>query len=125
MARHTSNMKKVSPRFKGPAPRHFIKQWREYRGYTLEELAEKIGVTHGAIQQLETGKTHYRQQMLEALAEALACSAADLIMRNPLDEDAPWSLFDVWKHATHEKRKQLRKVIEALSDEEKPDGTNG
>jgi hypothetical protein len=61
--------------------------------------------------------------MLEALAEALHCRPADLIMRNPLDEDAPWSLIETWERATPDKRRQITRVIEAL--DEGKDGTNG
>lgn len=123
--RQNASMAKVKPRFKSGPPRHFIRQWRKYRGFTLEGLAEAVGVTHSAIQQLETGRTNYTQPMLEALADALACSAADLIIRNPLDDEAPWSLLEVWQKADAEKRRQMVRVIQAFDDEAQADGTNG
>jgi len=122
---NVSMTKTVKPHPKPAAPRHFIKQWREYRGHTLESLAEEIGISHGAIQQLETGKTHYRQQTLEALASALNCSPADLIMRDPTKDDGPRSLYEVWEKATAQRRRQIIRVIEALENDEAPDGTNG
>jgi transcriptional regulator with XRE-family HTH domain len=42
-----------------------------------------VGVTHGALSQLERGRIKHAQPMLEALAEALRCESADLITRAP------------------------------------------
>lgn len=67
----------------GP-PRHYVREWRKFRGLTQERLAERTPFTTGAISQLETGRTKYTQDMLEALAAALDCKAGDLISRNPL-----------------------------------------
>lgn len=76
-------MPRVQPRPKRRPPRHFIRQWRIHRGLTLEQLAERVGVTHGALSQLERGLVNYTQPMLESLAFALQCEPADLIMRDP------------------------------------------
>jgi DNA-binding Xre family transcriptional regulator len=46
-----------------------------------------IGITHGAMSQLERGLIGYTQPMLEALAEILQCEPADLITRAPNSED--------------------------------------
>lgn len=65
------------------SPRHFVREWRKHRQLTLEALAGQIGVTHGALSQLERGETAYTQSMLEALADALECTPSDLISRSP------------------------------------------
>lgn len=69
----------------GP-PRHHVRQWRKFRGLTQERLAERTPFSAGAISQLETGRTAYTQDMLEALAAALDCSPGDLISRDPYAE---------------------------------------
>ena len=46
-----------------------------------------VGVTHGAMSQLERGFIKYTQPMLEALAEALRCTPGDLLTRAPKSED--------------------------------------
>lgn len=66
--------------------RHYIKEWRKFRGLTQERLAERTPFTHGAISQVETGRTSYTQEMLEALAVALDCAPGDLLNVNPLKE---------------------------------------
>lgn len=87
-------MPKVTPNPKQQRRRTFIRAWRQHRGLTIEQLAERVGVTHGAISQLERGLVNYTQPMLEAIADALMCEPADLIMRDPTREDALWSIYD-------------------------------
>lgn len=75
-------------------PPHFIREWRKHRGLTLEQLAERIGMTHQNLGKIERFKVPYSQTLLEKLAEALRTDAASLIMRNPEDPDGIWSLWD-------------------------------
>ena len=91
--------------------RHFVRQWRKHRNLTLEQLAERVGVTHGALSQLERGITNYTQPMLEALADALMCEPADLIMRDPTDPDGIWS---IWDQAKPGERHQIVEIAKAL-----------
>jgi transcriptional regulator with XRE-family HTH domain len=92
--------------------RHFIREWRKYRNLTLEKLAERVGVTHGALSQLERGEVNYTQPMLEALADALQCEPADLIMRDPNSEI--WSVMDVLKAAPEAEQRQIAAIIGAF-----------
>ena len=105
-------MAKARPVPKPTQPRHFIRQWRLYRGYTQERLAERVGVTHGALSQLERGLTNYTQPMLEALAEALQCDPADLIMRDPNSEI--WSLWDEVRKLPDDERKRFVVILDAF-----------
>lgn len=50
---------------------------------TQEQLAEAIGVTSGAISQLENGIINYTQPTLESIALALGCAPSDLLGRDP------------------------------------------
>lgn len=94
--------------------RHYVREWRKFRGLTQERLAERTPFTTGAISQLETGRTKYTQDMLEALAEALQCTPADLLMRDPLREGAVWSIEDQLKSVSPERRTQIIAVVETL-----------
>lgn len=105
-------MKKVRPNFKKGPPRHFVRAWRKHRGYTLEQLAEIVGVTHGALSQLERGEVNYTQPMLEALADALACSPADLIMRDP--SSPIWSIMDNLSAMPLEQQAQIAEIVQTF-----------
>lgn len=87
----------------------FLKEWRKFRGLSQEKLAERVGLHKGDISNYETGKRRYNQDLLEALAEALQCEPADLIMRNPSDPEAIWSLLD---QAQEGEREEIRRFAE-------------
>lgn len=108
----------VKPQPKPSRPRNFFREWRKHRGFTQEHLAEMIGVSTPSISQLETGKQGFTDSTLSALAEALSCQPADLLMRNPLDTEAPWSIWDKLQPA---ERKQFIEIMKTLQR----NGTDG
>ena len=74
--------------------RHHIRAWRKYRGLTQAQLAERIGIDRSYLSNIETGRRRYDQPFLEAAAEALRCTPADLIVRDPTDPEGIWSIWD-------------------------------
>jgi DNA-binding XRE family transcriptional regulator len=56
-----------------------LKVWREYRGFTLADLAIKCSVTPAAISQIETGKRSPSVELLLKFSRALVCDMDDLI----------------------------------------------
>ena len=68
---------------KRPLQRTYIRAWRDHRGLSQEEIASRLEMSRTQFSRIETGVTPYNQAFLEALAEQLGCTAADLIMRNP------------------------------------------
>jgi transcriptional regulator with XRE-family HTH domain len=78
-------------------PKHrktYIREWRKHRGLNQEQLAARVETTQETISRLERGEIAYTQPMLEAVAEALNCGPADLIMRDPSKEDFLWTIWD-------------------------------
>ena len=108
---------KKRPQF-GPT---FIRAWRNFRELNQETVAERVAetlgrkFTHASISRIENGKQPYTQPVLEAIAGALRCEPADLLMRNPLDKEAPWSIFDTLKRADQATRTRITAVVEALA----------
>lgn len=98
--------------------RTFFREWRKHRGLTLEVLAERVGVTAGALSQLERGETNYTQPMLEALANALMCEPADLLIRDPSEPESPLS---IWNQLKPGQKKQAITILKTL----RGDGTYG
>jgi transcriptional regulator with XRE-family HTH domain len=102
----------VETNFKAPQFRPtFIREWRKHRGLTQERLADRIGMSNGNLSMIERGETGYTQATLEILAEALQCEPADLLVRNPMDAEGIWSLWDKAKPA---ERKQIVEVVKAM-----------
>lgn len=89
---------------------------------TQEALASRLEVAVSTISQLETGKQGYSQPMLEALADALECQPADLLMRNPLAKEAIWTIEDQLQKASEDVRKE---IIDFVNFKMQKTGTDG
>ena len=59
-----------------------IRVWRQYRGKTMEEVAEQIGVTQSYLSQLELSKRQASQRVLKLLAANLGVDIEDLMDSN-------------------------------------------
>ena len=103
-----------NPTLKRQRRRTFLKEWRKYRNLTQEKAAERLGIEQATLSRIERGVIPYGQDFLENAAFAYMCEPADLLMRNPLDEDAVWSVADHLRTASPAQREQVRAVIDAL-----------
>ena len=109
-------MKKVTPHPKHTRRRLFLQEWRKHRNnMTQAQLAERSGVTQGLISQLENNKSDYTGNTLNALARALDCEPADLIMRNPLDTEAPWSIWDTLAPPERRQAVEIMKTLKRIA----------
>lgn len=110
----------MAPRFKKTAAdrqRHFIREWRKHRGLTQDQLAERVGISKPNLSRLENRKQDYTQSLLEALAEALQCEPADLIMRDPSAPEMPWSIWESLKPAQQRQAVELLKALKRADEE--------
>ena len=94
-----------------PRTRHFIKAWRKHRGLSQEALASRLEMSAANLSRIETGKQDYTQGLLEAIAEALATEPASLIIRDPTQPEAIWS---IWDHATPAQRSQIVELARVI-----------
>jgi transcriptional regulator with XRE-family HTH domain len=121
MGRYTidlmSKKKRRSP--KQGFMRTHLKAWRKHRGLTLEQLAARVDTTAASISRIENGKQPYTQALLEALALALSCAPADIIMRDPAAHGSLWS---IWDQIQAPEREQALRVLETFT---KKTGTAG
>jgi transcriptional regulator with XRE-family HTH domain len=105
--------KRALGRFR-PERRHrptFIREWRQSRGLTLEQLSDRIGITHASLSRIERGLQPYSQPLLEAIADALQTEPASLLMRNPGDPEGIWS---IWDQAKPGERRQIVEIAKTL-----------
>ena len=58
-----------------------IKVWREYRGLTQQQLADKAGISKPYLSQIETGKRTGTTEILSAIAKSLDVSLEEVIER--------------------------------------------
>jgi len=83
---------------------HRLRQVRQEKNLSLEELAERVGISWQTLQKYETEPQRLRVHQLQALADALDCTPADLI--SPPGEPESWS------------ERALRERIGAMTEEE-------
>lgn len=94
-------------------PKHHIREWRKGRGLTLEQTAERIGMSHQNLGRIERGLVPVNDELLELLAEALNCTIADLWARaGPSTPDSLWSIHD---QLTPQQRVQLIEVAKVIA----------
>lgn len=89
----------------------YIRQWRQHRGLSLDQLADRVPMDKSNLSKVERGILPYNQEMLERLADALMTDPAILLMRNPADTSAIWS---IWDQASTGERAQIESVANAL-----------
>src|SRR3990167_11187535 len=77
--------------------KNFIRIWRGYRHLSQDKLVDRVrerveGFSKASLSRIENGLQPYTQETLEALAWALGCKPADLLIREP---GCPiWSICD-------------------------------
>lgn len=91
--------------------RTFIRQWRQFRNLTLEQLADRLDMTASHLSMLERGQRGYTQETLEEVAEALRTDVASLLMRDPTDPEGIWS---VWEQAKPGERKMIVDIAKTV-----------
>src|SRR5256885_9288244 len=72
--------------------RHFVREWRKFRGLTQEQLADLLHTTKANISRVENLHQGYTQDFLEACAEVLGTDPAALISHDPMAGTTPVSL---------------------------------
>lgn len=80
--------------------KHFIKQWRELRGLSLQRLAARMEKEPGgdelisamSLSRIERGLQPYSEELLYALSDALGCEPRELIS---VDPRAPAEVIDL------------------------------
>lgn len=93
--------------------RTFIRNWREDRGLTLEQLADAIGITHASLSRIERGLQPYSQTILENIAEKLKTDVPSLLARDPADPSPIWS---TWEKANPSERRMIERIAKDVVD---------
>jgi transcriptional regulator with XRE-family HTH domain len=94
----------------------FVRQWREFRGLSQEQLADRLDMSAAQLSRIESGKQPYTQDFLEAAAHALRTDVASLLMRDPSKEDPndPDSIWSLWDRAKPGEKRQIVGVSRAI-----------
>lgn len=92
--------------------RHFIKEWRDYRDLTQEQVADRIGISATTFGRIEGNKVPYNQDFLELAADALRCDPWDLLNKDPSKEG---DVVDLMRHLNDRQKQEAADFIRYLA----------
>ena len=93
--------------------RTFIREWRQARGLTIEQLAARLDdMAPSNLSMLERGQRGYVQDTLERIAQELQTDVAALLTRKPT-EDEPIS--QIWNEASPAQRRQIVAIAKTIT----------
>lgn len=98
--------------------KHYLREWRKYRGLSLRKLAERMesepGIqltSHANLGRIELFQQPYTQEILEAAAVALDCTVGDILSVDPTKEGEVVDLLRLLKEKDPE---TVRAFLQAL-----------
>jgi transcriptional regulator with XRE-family HTH domain len=100
--------------------RVFLREWRDYRGLTQEQVADRIGTTKSSVSRWESSNRVPTLTVMAAYAEAL-----DIELFQIFHDPARPSIDDLLNGASDQQRKTATELVKTLLLSQKKDGTNG
>lgn len=95
-----------------PRRKTYLREWRRMKpGRTLEQVAAELHMSQPQLGRIERGDQPYNQDLLEALAALYGCTVADLLIRDPSDPTAIWS---IWENARPGEKRMIAAAAEAI-----------
>lgn len=98
-------------------PNHFLREWREFMGWSQEELADMVSVQQTKISRVENGKRDLKMGFLRDLARIFGVPASALLEVNPATDDGKQTatLLLTWNKLTKSQRADVLKMVRALA----------
>ena len=99
-----------------PPPRgaNRLREWRERRSLTQEQLAEAVDTTPLVIANFELGKRGMSDRWLLVLSRALGIERSELVVATP-PEDVSAELLDAWAKIPEARRPQALAMLRAMA----------
>jgi transcriptional regulator with XRE-family HTH domain len=92
----------------------FLREWRQLKGLTQDQLAERLNTSKSVISELESGKKRWNQDHLGELAFALGCDPEDLLHPGPRPKDPNEPFIMIWNSIPDDLKPQALRVLQAL-----------
>jgi transcriptional regulator with XRE-family HTH domain len=93
-------------------PVNNLRAWREYRGYTVAELAKRSALGAQTITELESGSAELSAKLLNALAPALSTTPGFLLDLDPNETDP--AFFEAVRSIPKERRGQALEILKTF-----------
>lgn len=93
-------------------PPHFLREWREFREMTQEELADAIGTSKSVISDMERNKLQLSPKWARRIAPVLQTQPGYLVDYAPDDLDT--DIIDIWAHIPDGDKPTALRVLESF-----------
>lgn len=95
-------------------PGHFLREWREYRRLTQEQLAGMVTppTTASVISLLESGDRGLSNKWLTRLAPALRTKKGFILDMNPFE--VATSILEIWAEIPEDEQPQAKTILETF-----------
>ena len=91
---------------------NYLRQWREFRGLSQDDLAAAIDTTKSVVSLLENEKRPLSSKWLRRIAEALNTRPGYILDHDPHEVDK--DIFELWSRLSDAERGQAANVLRAL-----------
>lgn len=93
-------------------PPHYLREWREFREMTQEELADAVGTSKSVISDMERGKLQLSPKWLRRFAPVLKVQPGYILDYAP--EDLDNDIIDIWGRIAERDREQALRVLRSF-----------
>jgi len=104
------------------AKTHFIREWRNFRGLSQDQVGQLVSRDHSSIGKLENGKTRYTEETLIEIAKALRVTPGELLDIDPTTENLEF-LQEI-KLLTPDQRRRATGLLRAFRESDSIRPTN-
>lgn len=92
---------------------NFLREWREHRGLTQEQLSELVGCSKASIGHWENHERRLTDKWLPSLSKALKTTSGYILEHSP--HDIPTDVFDVWSEIPDGLRPHALEILKTFS----------
>lgn len=91
---------------------HYLKEWREFRKLTQQELADALDTSKSVISDMERGRLQLSPKWLRRIAPILETQPGHILDHDPaqLDND----IIDIWSNIEAKDRDQAIRVLKSF-----------
>ena len=93
--------------------RNYLREWREFRGLTQEELADMVETTKAVISLLENEKRPLSSKWLRRIGDALDTQPGHILDHDP--NELPSDVFEIWGKIAKKDRAKAARILQAFA----------
>jgi transcriptional regulator with XRE-family HTH domain len=91
---------------------HYLREWRDFRGFTQDSLAAAVGTKGSVIHLLETGQRRLSDKWLRRLAGPLKTMPGAIIDYDP--NEVPTAVLEVWGGVPDDMKGQAMSILKTF-----------